>query len=70
MQSLWERATDDSERQRIKSSISEAMKELTGEQLAAYVEYQKERVGQAERALEVANGTLKKLAAGLEKRRK
>ncbi len=54
MQASWERAADDSERQRIKDFISKAVSELTDEQLAAYIEYQKERIRQAEHFIEQA----------------
>ena len=70
LQSLWERTTDDSERARIKDTISKAMKELPSEQLAAYVEYQKERFRQAEQNLEAALKTLGNLQNGLEERRR
>jgi hypothetical protein len=69
LQSSWERATDDSERERIKDSIQKTMSELTKEQLGVYGEYQKERCAQAEYRLNESKNLILDLEAELNKRR-
>ncbi len=69
LQSSWERATDDSERERIKDSIQKAMSQLTKEQLEVYNEYQKERFAQAEYRLNESKNLILDIEAEQKKRR-
>jgi hypothetical protein len=69
LQSSWERAMDDSERERIKGLIRKAVSEFKDEQLSAYNEYQKERVRQTEFRLNESNKLIGDLEAELNKRR-
>jgi hypothetical protein len=68
LESDWMQANDDSEREHVKEKIDRLFQGLTGQQLVAFTEYQKERVKQADQGLGQSEKMLHEAEAELRKR--